>query len=303
MSDTKSETQTETSSNIEDLTDKFEIILNNEKENVYKCLNCDFITKFKHSIKRHLNKENPCFLLKKILKCIHCNKIFSKKDDYNKHINKKKPCSIETNKTIIVENYEEDKKIKLEEDNKNIKIENKKLHEEMINLKEELELLKKENQLLKDRNNNLEKKYKDNEKNYTENYNSLFEYLSNMIIEINNQKKLLKKKVYENKLEYYILHRSITKNRNGEINEENKKEIKEKLNYLLEILNDEYFDKFFNDVKTKYNEIIPLIHEYIIQLNEREGDKKKINGLSLKKYAEKISLILAENQGSPHLSL
>ena len=59
---------------------------------------------------------------------------------------------------------------------------------------------------------------------------------------------------------------------------------------MLEILNEEYFQIFMKEVIEFNSELIPLIEDYILELYNREdrGENKKINGMSLKTYGEKI---------------
>ena len=277
----------ETSSNMEDLKDKFEEIIMNEKI-AYKCKMCVFHTDYKRSMIVHLKRENPCFLKVRELKCLQCEKIFSSLDNYKKHQNKKKQCTINNNKELILKNYEEEKINILTEENKNIKKENSKTSEEFNDLKKELEFIKNENKILKEKCNNLEEKNINNEKQHNKKYESTYEKLGDIIVD-NIERKSSKKKNY---LEYYILKELLFIKCKQELNNDNIADIKKKLDYLMEILNEENFDKFFEEIKSKQNNIIPLIKEYAKSLIEREekGENKKINGMCLKTYSGKIMI-------------
>jgi len=286
MSDTKSETQTETSSNTEDLKDKFEEIMINEKI-AYKCKMCVFHTDYKRSMIVHLKRENPCYLKVRELKCLQCEKVFSSLDNFKKHQNKKKPCTINNNKELMLKNYEEEKINNLTEENKNIKKDNSKLSEESNEINKKYESLTNEYEKLKEEYNKLEKKKMEIEIHHNKRYESLLYKLGDIIVD--NEKKSSKKKNY---LEYYILKKLLLIKCKQELNNDNISDIKKKLEYLMEILNEENFDKFFEEIKSEHNNIIPLIKEYAESLIEREekGENKKINGMCLKTYSGKIMI-------------
>jgi hypothetical protein len=96
-------------------------------------INCDkckrsFTTPY--SLKRHLNKKNPCDI---ILKCQRCHKIYKSKSDLLKHQNRKFPCKTVSEKIKIF-----DKKFEIEKEKLKIFIQKK---DKMI----ELEKLKNNN--------------------------------------------------------------------------------------------------------------------------------------------------------------
>ena len=58
----------------------------------YKCINCEFYTKYLWSINRH-SKNNNC--INDIIYCEYCKKEFKYESEKEKHLNRKKKCYIE----------------------------------------------------------------------------------------------------------------------------------------------------------------------------------------------------------------
>ena len=116
----------------ENLEDRYEIKKIDDEE-IYKCKNCSFYTKYKRSLIVHLNKKkNPCQLSKKNYICNLCGKEFIKKDDYNKHMNRKTQCKpiikFENNTT----KNEEEKYENLLQEIEQLKIENNNLKKNVM---------------------------------------------------------------------------------------------------------------------------------------------------------------------------
>ena len=241
----------------------------------YKCVLCDFYTEYKNSLIRHLNKKRVCYKREEY-KCQRCNRIFDQKQNLSNHMNKKNKCNIK--KEYLETDFEKD----FEREINIIDIEKDILKKEIINIKEENERLKKM----------LEEKDKDNAKNYKDFYQTM----ADDIVEIMESKRspaALRKGIYNEKIEYIILHGSLTRHRYKEINNENRNNIKRKVFALMEIISDSLFDKFMEDVRTKYKDLIPLIREYQDHLKTLD-EKKKINGKNPIVYYEIINIKLGK---------
>jgi hypothetical protein len=154
-------------------------------------------------------------------------------------------------------------------------------------LKKDLLILKNENERLKKLN---EDKDVDDIKKYKDFYNSM----ADDIVEIMYSKKYpitLRKGIYLNKIEYIILHGSLTRHKNSEINNDNRENIKKRVFSLLEIINDTFFDQFMDEIKKKYRDLIPFVREFQNYLKTLDNNKK-INGMYPLSYYEIINLKL-----------
>jgi len=234
----------------------------------YKCVFCDFYTKHKKLFIRHINKMNSCYKGSEY-KCIKCNKIFNKKQHLENHMNKKNSCNIKIEDPNTELNIVSD-----------IDIEKDLLKKDLINLKNENERLKK---LLEEKDNAIY-------------YKDFYHSMADDIVEIMESKKsphALRKGIYLNKIEYIILHGSLTRHRYNEINNENQNNIKRKVFALMEIISDSFFDQFMEDVKTKYKDLIPFIREFQDYLKTLD-DKNKINGKIPIVYYEIINIKLGK---------
>jgi uncharacterized C2H2 Zn-finger protein len=60
---------------------------------IFKCEKCNKIFGSNFNYQRHLNKKNPCNMIKKF-KCNNCLKYFSTKQSLNHHINNRKTICI-----------------------------------------------------------------------------------------------------------------------------------------------------------------------------------------------------------------
>ena len=252
----------------------YKIIKIGETDN-YKCVFCDFYSEHLSSLTRHQNKKNSCYKVQEH-KCIFCNKVFNKKYDLNNHMNRKNKCTADKSdippKNIIeIDNDLEVKRLLLENDF---------LKKDLLNLKSENERLKKLNT----------EKDLDDIKKYKDFYNSM----ADDIVEIMSSKKCpitLRKGLYLNKIEYIILHGSLTRHRDLEISNDNVDDIKKRLFCLLEIINDTFFDQFMDEIKKKHNDLIPFVREFQIYLKTLDNNKK-INGMYPLSYYEIINLKL-----------
>lgn len=238
----------------------------------YKCIFCDFYSEHVSSLIRHQNKKNSCYKVQEY-KCIFCNKVFNKKYDLNNHMNRKNKC---IDKTVIpiksAINDETD-------------IEKNKILLENDFLKKDLLILKNENERLKKLNT---EKDIDDIKKYKDFYNSM----ADDIVEIMYSKKCpltLRKGIYLNKIEYIILHGSLTRHMNSEI--DNREIIKKRVFSLLEIINDTFFDQFIDEIKKKYTDLIPFVREFQNYLKTLDNNKK-INGMYPLSYYEIINIKL-----------
>ena len=232
----------------------YSIIKVDDIEN-YKCVLCDFTTVYKNSLLRHLSKKNLCYKSKEY-KCETCNKIFDQKQNLNNHLNKKNKCNI----SIFNESSNENESI-----NDIILLERDILKKDILYLKEENDRLKR---LLEEKDMDNMTKYKD-----------FYDTMSEDIVEIMDSKKCplsLRKGVYINKIEYIILHGSLTRHRYDEISDESRDSIKRRLFCLMDIISDSFFDKFMEEVKSNYKYLLPFIREYQYYLKTLDS-KKKVN--------------------------
>ena len=176
----------------------------------YKCVLCNFYTVYKNSLIRHLNKKKVCYKTKEY-KCITCNKIFDQKQNLSNHMNKKNKCNIK------IEDPKTDFKTDFKTEINIIDIEKDLLKKEIINIKKENERLKKM----------LEEKDNDNAINYKDFYHTMADDIVG-IMESKKSPAALRKGIYFDKIEYIILHGSLTRHRYNEINNENRNNIKRK---------------------------------------------------------------------------
>ena len=98
----------------------------------YKCINCDFYTKYLWSINRH-SKNNNC--INDIIYCEYCKKEFKYESEKEKHLNRKKKCYIECETLIEKQiNKKNDKNInELKDENEKLLNDNKLLKNQIIN--------------------------------------------------------------------------------------------------------------------------------------------------------------------------
>lgn len=243
----------------------------------YKCKICFFTTKHKKSILRHYDKITPCYTWKIENKCELCMKTFKKKDELNKHKNRLKKC-VEIKKDLIDEFKESAIKTGFEEGDMDV---TEKYNEEMKSLKEL-------NNYLKNQNDILISKYENEKIN-------IYDYLSNIIIEQYKDKKISKNKNhYKDYLEYYIL-KTYLLNNTFENKNKNIDIFRNKVFYLLEILNNETYKSFMKDIE-KNELIISLIEDYINYLKEQEINNidRKIRGYSIRSYRDIIEQKICE---------
>lgn len=226
----------------------------------YKCINCDFYTKFLSSIKRH-NSQNNC---KESHICEYCKKVFKSNIDKERHLNKKKKCYV-TCENIIEKNI---KNI----DDDNINKLNKKI-EELTKINESLndQIIKKEDtiKLLEEQKRGI----------------IIFTYnnLSNILLERENYKKE-KKEMLLYDLEYHILFNAITQHRD---NNDDEQKIKDKLYLTMSFMKPERYNDFFRYVYKDYNYLIPFIIDYYKYL--KTIDDKKIYGKNRDSFIDNLS--------------
>lgn len=215
----------------------------------YKCINCDFYTKFLSSIKRH-NNQNNC---KELHICEYCKKEFKSNVEKERHLNKKKKCYI-TCENII------DKNIK-NIDNNNINKLNKKI-EELTKMNESLneQIIKKDDtiKLLEDQKKEI--------RIFT------YNHFSNALLEREKYKNENKNMLLYD-LEYHILFNAITQHRD---NNDDEQKLKDKLFLTMSFMKQERYNDFFKSVYKDYNYLIPFIIDYYKYL--KTIDDKKING-------------------------
>ena len=216
----------------------------------YKCINCDFYTKYLWSINRH-SKNNNC--INDIIYCEYCKKEFKYESEKEKHLNRKKKCYIEC-ETLI------EKQI------------NKKNEKNINELKDENEKLLNDNKLLKNQIINDEKRIKLLETQKIENKIFMFNQYSNLLLDKERQKNE-KNNMFIYDLEYHLLYNAITQYRD-ETDDASK--LKEKLYLMMSFMKPERYNEFFNAVKKDYNYLIPYIIDYYNYL--KTIDDKKING-------------------------
>jgi len=225
----------------------------------YKCIDCNFYTKFLSSIKRH-NNQNNC---KELYICEYCKKDFKSNVEKERHLNKKKKCYI-TCENII------DKNIK-NIDNNNINKLNKKI-EELTKMNESLneQIIKKDDTIKL-----LEGQIKETR---------IFTYnnFSNAILERENKNE--KKNMLSYDLEYHILFNAITQHRD---NNDDEQKLKDKLFLTMSFMKPERYNDFFNTVNKGYNYLIPYIIDYYKHL--KTIDDKKINGKNRESFIDELS--------------
>ena len=151
----------------------------------YKCIECDFYTKYYWSINRH-SKNNNC--KNDIISCEYCNKEFKFISDKEKHLNRKKKCYTSFESII-------DKQIKIKhEDN-------------IIELKKKIEKLSEDNKSLNEKIISKDSEIKLLETQNIENKIFMYNQCSKLLLESS------KNKIFENDLEYYLLFNAITEYR------------------------------------------------------------------------------------------
>jgi len=226
----------------------------------YKCINCDFYTKFLSSIKRH-NSQNNC---KESHICEYCKKVFKSNIDKDRHLNKKKKCYV-TCENIIENNI---KNI----DNDNINKLNKKIEE-----------LTKINELLNDQIIKQEDTIKLLEEQKKEIRIFTYNHFSNSLLERENYKNE-KKNILLYDLEYHILFNAITKHKDQNDDEQ---KLKDKLFLTMSFMKPERYNDFFRSVYKDYNYLIPFIIDYYKYL--KTTDDKKIYGKNKDSFIDDLS--------------
>ena len=225
----------------------------------YKCIDCNFYTKFLSSIKRH-NNQNNC---KELYICEYCKKDFKSNVEKERHLNKKKKCYI-TCENII------DKNIK-NIDNNNINKLNKKIEE-----------LTKKNESLNDQIIKKDDTIKLLEGQIKETRIFTYNNFSNAILERDNKNE--KKNMLSYDLEYHILFNAITQHRD---NNDDEQKLKDKLFSTMSYMKPERYNDFFNKVNKDYNYLIPFIIDYYKYL--KTIDDKKINGKNRESFINELS--------------
>jgi hypothetical protein len=213
----------------------------------FKCIECDFYTKFLSSIKRHI-EQKKCKLLDDKLICVYCSKEFNYPIDIQRHLNRKKKCYIDGE--ILVK-----KQIK------------KKIDNNINELTKQIEQLSNENKSLKETIICKESSIKLLETRVINNKIFLYNNLSNVLLDRDKNKMFL----YD--IEYHLLYNAITEHRDPSDNDE---QLKEKLYLMMSYMKQERFTDFFNSVKKDYQYLIPFIVDYYKYL--KTIDDKKING-------------------------
>ena len=107
-------------------------------------------------------------------------------------------------------------------------------------------------------------------------YNDFYDRMSEDIVEIMASKKCpnaLRKGVYINKVEYIILHGSLTRHMYEGISDD---KIRGRLFCLMDIISDSFLDKFMEEVKGNYKYLLPFIREYQVYLKTLDG-KRRVN--------------------------
>jgi len=108
----------------------------------YKCINCDFYTKFLSSMKRH-NSQNNC---KESHICEYCKKVFKSNIDKERHLNKKKKCYI-TCENIIeknIKNIDDDNINKLNKKIEELTKINESLNDQIVKKEDTIKLLEEQ---------------------------------------------------------------------------------------------------------------------------------------------------------------
>ena len=222
----------------------------------YKCVECEFYTKFLSSIKRH-TENKKCKLLDDKIICEYCNKEFNYPIDKQRHLNRKKKCYVECDGIV-------DKQIKMKNDNN------------INELKKQNNQLLEDNKLLNELIKNKDNKINFKEMSQNENINLIYNKFSNLLLEREIKKKetpyML---IYD--LEYNILYNSLTIYKNNETNN------KDKLYLLMSIISYEQLIEFFKSVNSEYNYLIEFIIDYYNHLqiinDEYINEKKRIEYL------------------------
>jgi len=226
----------------------------------YKCINCDFYTKFLSSMKRH-NSQNNC---KESHICEYCKKVFKSNIDKERHLNKNKKCYI-TCENIIEKNI---KNI----DDDNINKLNKKI-EELTKINESLndQIVKKEDTI------KLLEEQKKEIRIFT------YNHFSNILLERENYKNE-KKNMLLYDLEYHILFNSITQHKDKNDDEQ---KLKDKLFLTMSFMKQERYNDFFRSVYKDYNYLVPFIIDYYKYL--KTIDDKKIYGKNKDSFIDDLS--------------
>ena len=226
----------------------------------YKCINCDFYTKFLSSIKRH-NSQNNC---KESHICEYCKKVFKSNIDKDRHLNKKKKCYV-TCENIIENNI---KNI----DNDNINKLNKKI-EELTKINESLndQIIKKEDTI------KLLEEQKKEIRIFT------YNHFSNILLKRENYKNE-KKNMLLYDLEYHILFNAITQHKDKNDDEQ---KLKDKLFLTMSFMKQERYNDFFRSVYKDYNYLVPFIIDYYKYL--KTLDDKKIYGKNKDSFIDDLS--------------
>ena len=226
----------------------------------YKCINCDFYTKFLSSMKRH-NSQNNC---KESHICEYCKKVFKSNIDKERHLNKKKKCY------IICENIIEKNIKNIDDDNIN-------------KLNKKIEELTKINESLNDQIIKHEDTIKLLEEQKKEIRIFTYNHFSNSLLERENYKNE-KKNMLLYDLEYHILFNAITQHR--DMNDDEQK-LKEKLFLTISFMKPERYNDFFRSVYKDYNYLIPFIIDYYKYL--KTIDDKKIYGKNKDSFIDDLS--------------
>jgi hypothetical protein len=227
------------------INDKY-IKYNLSEEEYYKCINCDFYSKYERSIRRHII-DNICQkkIVNNIISCEYCKKEFKYNNELTKHLNNKRKCYITNDHNI--EKYIEKTEIK-----------------HIKELTDELELERKKNEDFEEKINRLNKLNKDNEERNLE--NNIF--MTNFFAELLLEKEEKKKYKYKYELEYNILKSSLFTfpNKNSSTKEN-------QIYLLMNIIEIDNVEKIFNKIKTHYQEYISFIINYYNKLNNQDDNK------------------------------
>jgi len=226
----------------------------------YKCINCDFYTKFLSSMKRH-NSQNNC---KESHICEYCKKVFKSNIDKERHLNKKKKCYI-TCENIIEKNIKN-----IDDDNIN-------------KLNKKIEELTKNNESLNDQIVKKEDTIKLLEEQKKEIRIFTYNHFSNILLERENYKNE-KKNMLLYDLEYHILFNSITQHKDKNDDEQ---KLKDKLFLTMSFMKQERYNDFFRSVYKDYNYLVPFIIDYYKYL--KTIDDKKIYGKNKDSFIDDLS--------------
>ena len=227
------------------LNDKY-IKYNLKEEEYYKCINCDFYSKYERSIRRHIS-DNVCDkkIINKVIFCEYCKKEFKYSNELTKHLNNKRKCYITNDHNI--EKYIEKTEMK------NIK-----------ELTDELEFEREKNEDLEEKIDRLNKLNKENEERNLENNIFMSNYLAELLLEKEEKKKYK----YKYELEYNILRNSLfTFCKKDSITKESQ------INLLMNIIEMDNVEKILNKIKGQNEEYIIYIKNYYNKLNNEEDNK------------------------------